>query len=140
MALVTIEGAYENGTVRLAETPVGIERARVMVTFLPESPVISEQKQKKDRKERKTTVRDVVVPVMPDPYPQALRDEYKALIQQKLRRLLTEEGAARLDAVRDEINRLDRQTETWSAAENGYHAVEQELAQVRRELEALPDA
>ncbi len=35
MALVSVEGTYENGEVHLSERPEGIERARVLVTFLP---------------------------------------------------------------------------------------------------------
>ena len=36
MALLTVEGVYENGRVALMETPPGIAHARVMVTFIPE--------------------------------------------------------------------------------------------------------
>lgn len=35
MALVTVEGVYEDGKVELNEKPEGVEKARVMVTFLP---------------------------------------------------------------------------------------------------------
>ncbi len=35
--LPTIEGVYEKGRVDLSENPPGIARARVLVTFLPES-------------------------------------------------------------------------------------------------------
>lgn len=35
MALLTLEGVYEDGRVALAEQPEGVERARVVVTFLP---------------------------------------------------------------------------------------------------------
>ncbi|HEY3283644.1 MAG TPA: hypothetical protein VGN26_15370 [Armatimonadota bacterium] len=31
---LTIEGVFENGVVRLCQTPPGIQRARVLVTFL----------------------------------------------------------------------------------------------------------
>ena len=34
--LTTIEGVYSDGKVELQETPLGIERARVIVTFLSE--------------------------------------------------------------------------------------------------------
>jgi hypothetical protein len=34
MMLLTIEGTYKNGKVELAETPAGVEGARVLVTFL----------------------------------------------------------------------------------------------------------
>ena len=40
--LTTIEGVYENGKVELAEQPAGIEKARVLVTFLKETtPALS---------------------------------------------------------------------------------------------------
>jgi hypothetical protein len=35
MILVTIEGIYENGKIELAGCPPGVDRARVLVTFLP---------------------------------------------------------------------------------------------------------
>ena len=38
MAIVTLEGTYEHGTVRLDEAPTGIKRARVFVTFVPDAP------------------------------------------------------------------------------------------------------
>jgi len=34
--LTTVEGGYENGRVELAERPVGVERAKVYVTFVKE--------------------------------------------------------------------------------------------------------
>lgn len=36
--LTTVEGVYENGCVVLAEQPVGVERARVYVTFVVDRP------------------------------------------------------------------------------------------------------
>jgi hypothetical protein len=35
MALLTVEGVYRNGKLELAEEPVGVEEARVLVVFLP---------------------------------------------------------------------------------------------------------
>ncbi len=35
MALLALEGTYENGRVELGELPEGIIRAKVVVTFLP---------------------------------------------------------------------------------------------------------
>lgn len=35
MALVTVEGIYEDGKIELCENPEGVTRSRVMVTFLP---------------------------------------------------------------------------------------------------------
>jgi hypothetical protein len=43
MALLTIEGVYEDGKIELAEKPADVQRARVMVTFLPESQLTEEQ-------------------------------------------------------------------------------------------------
>ncbi len=34
--LTTIEGVYKDGKIELNETPMGVEQARVIVTFLPE--------------------------------------------------------------------------------------------------------
>jgi len=36
--LTTVEGLYENGRVELAEQPLGVERAKVYVTFVVERP------------------------------------------------------------------------------------------------------
>jgi len=33
--LLTVEGTYTDGKVELAETPTGVKRAKVLVTFLP---------------------------------------------------------------------------------------------------------
>ena len=35
MALTAVEGIFRDGRVELAETPEGVEEARVMVVFLP---------------------------------------------------------------------------------------------------------
>lgn len=35
--LASIEGIYSNGRVQLSETPNGLDKARVIVTFLPDS-------------------------------------------------------------------------------------------------------
>jgi hypothetical protein len=42
MSPVTVEGIYENGKVTLLETPTGVEKARVKVTFLPGSETAGE--------------------------------------------------------------------------------------------------
>jgi len=36
MAVLTLKGIYEDGEIKLEEQPVGIVRAQVRVTFLPE--------------------------------------------------------------------------------------------------------
>jgi hypothetical protein len=35
----TIEGVFRNGKIELAETPLGVEEAKVIVTFLPDGAV-----------------------------------------------------------------------------------------------------
>jgi len=35
----TIEGVFRNGKIELAETPLGVDEARVIVTFLPDGAV-----------------------------------------------------------------------------------------------------
>ena len=36
MALLALEGVYEDGKIELKEQPAGVRKARVVVTFLPE--------------------------------------------------------------------------------------------------------
>jgi hypothetical protein len=36
MSLLTVEGTYKDGKIRLAEPPQGVQEARVLVTFLPQ--------------------------------------------------------------------------------------------------------
>src|SRR5579871_4826585 len=74
MTLVTIEGVYENGKVELAERPEGIERAKVMVTFLPEART---RRAEQNRKGTTRAARRAALPATDDRYPQTLRDEYK---------------------------------------------------------------
>ena len=40
--LATVQGIFENGRVELREDPPRVERARVIVTFLPEEPTAAE--------------------------------------------------------------------------------------------------
>lgn len=35
--LITIEGKYQNGQISLAEAPAGVQEAKVIVTFFPDS-------------------------------------------------------------------------------------------------------
>lgn len=137
MARMTVEGIYENGKVVLAARPEGIERAKVRVTFLIDARA---SRARQGGKGKEPDVQRAVPPEAQDRYSPILREEYKALIQKKLRRLLTEGDAARLKEVRAEINRLDGQTESWPARETRAREVEQELDNIRRELEAMPDA
>jgi hypothetical protein len=36
--VTTVEGVFRDGRIELRDAPPGVERARVIVTFLPESP------------------------------------------------------------------------------------------------------
>jgi len=71
-------------------------------------------------------------------YPARLMDEYRALIQKKFQRALTAEDATRLQIVREEINAIDRhrpRPDTWDVQ---HQKLQEELAQIRAEAEALP--
>ena len=46
MALLAVEGVYENGKVELAEQPADVQKARVVVTFLPEDTVTEEERRR----------------------------------------------------------------------------------------------
>lgn len=37
--LRTVEGVYENGSIKLSETPEGVSESRVIVTFLEAQPI-----------------------------------------------------------------------------------------------------
>jgi hypothetical protein len=137
MDMMTIEGVYRNGRVELAEYPEGVEQAKVVVTFLAEAET---GRTKSLRKGSASQVRSETALIAGDRYPEALRDEYEALIHKKLLRAMTEDEAARLEAVRAEINHLDRQSESWPAWERRADGVDLEIADLRQELEALPDA
>jgi hypothetical protein len=137
MALITIEGVYENGKVELTETPAGVERAKVVVTFLPD---VIAGRTKSVRTERSSQIQSENAPQAGEHYPTALQDEYEALIRKKLHRTMTAEEEVRLETVRAEINRRDRQSTSWSAWEQRAAEIDGELADMRRELEALPDA
>lgn len=43
MDALVLEGVYENGRIELRERPLGVRRARVRVTFLPESEATEEE-------------------------------------------------------------------------------------------------
>jgi hypothetical protein len=137
MDLIIIEGMYENGKVELAENPQGVELAQVRVIFLTQAQT---EQTKPVRTRGAAKVRSATAPLAANRYPQTLREEYETLIHKKLRRAMTPEEAVRLEAVRVEINRLDRQSGSWSAWERRAAGVEREVAALRQELEALPDA
>jgi len=74
----------------------------------------------------------------PGRYPAALEAEYNALLHKKFARTLTAEEALRLQAVRDEMSAIDRNYPDIRALQA--QKLSEELAQIRAELDALPDA
>ena len=73
----------------------------------------------------------------PGRYPAALEAEYNALLHKKFARTLTEAEALRLQAVRDEMAAIDRNFPDMRALQA--QKLREELAQLRAELDALPD-
>ena len=136
MTLITIEGIYENGKVELAELPEGVEWAKVRVTFLAETRDVEENAQHVAT----LSTAGEGLPVVEGRYPSSLREEYAALIHKTLHRTITPAEANRLEAVRAEINRIDSQSESWQAWEQRAAAMDAELAALKRQLEALPEA
>lgn len=74
------------------------------------------------------------------PYPEALNAEYEALIQMQWERALTENEQARLEAIKAEIDALDAGSDTHQIWEKQIAQIHQQLAAIRQEVEALPDA
>ncbi len=58
MALLAVEGVYENGKVELVEQPADVRWARVVITFLSEDTV-AEEERRRLAGERLPTVIDV---------------------------------------------------------------------------------
>ena len=73
-------------------------------------------------------------------YPSRLEAEYDVLIVKKLNRTLTEAEACRLQDIRNVIAEIDRLTLTDDIRVQRLDQIEAELAQLRAEIEALPDA
>lgn len=73
-------------------------------------------------------------------YPSALEAEYDALIEKKLNRTLTTVEACRLQDVRNVIAEIDRLTLTNDIRTERLNHIETELAEIRAEIDALPDA
>ena len=51
MALLAVEGIYQDGRVELKEKPEGVEKARVVVTFLPEPAETDTEAKERARQE-----------------------------------------------------------------------------------------
>ncbi|HLK56966.1 MAG TPA: hypothetical protein VKU00_10395 [Chthonomonadaceae bacterium] len=73
-------------------------------------------------------------------YPTALLQEYHALTDKKFKSTLTVAEAERLQAIRNEIAELDKQRPRPDTWDRQAEQLRQELAQLRAEIEALPDA
>jgi hypothetical protein len=73
----------------------------------------------------------------PGRYPAAVEAEYNALLQKKFARTLTEEEAQRLQAVRDEISAIDRNSLDMRTLQA--QKLREKLAHIRTELDTLPD-
>jgi len=70
-------------------------------------------------------------------YPAAVEAEYNALLQKKFARTLTEEEALRLQAVRDEMSAIDRNSPDIRALQA--QKLREELTHIRAELDTLPE-
>jgi hypothetical protein len=73
-------------------------------------------------------------------YPDALNDEYNALIQTQWQRALTAQEATRLEELKAQINAYDGAADSDSVWERSLTRIREQLAEIRREVEALPDA
>ena len=138
MAVVTLEGIYENGRVKLIGKPQGVKKANVTVIFSPTE--LEETQNNPPHPNPRVRTKNLTAPRLATRYPHALQEEYKALIQKKLHRTLTEEEAACLETVRAEINLRDRQSEAWTAWESRAQEIEAKLIALQQELESYPDA
>lgn len=74
-----------------------------------------------------------------DPYPPELRAAYRRLIDRKLAAGLTAPEEAELEQVRARINAADRSSAAWRERELAADAIDAELAELRREIEAMPE-
>lgn len=73
-------------------------------------------------------------------YPATLMAEYRTLVKKKLDRTLTREEADRFQAIQEQIVALDNQRPRPDTWDSQAQILREELAQIRAEVEALPDA
>jgi len=66
--LTAVEGIYENGEVELLERPEGLQRARVIVTFLPPPPA-EPSREREEARERMLNQMREGIPLGGPPYP-----------------------------------------------------------------------
>lgn len=77
--------------------------------------------------------------VIEDRYSKELRETYQSLIDRKLESGLTPEEEIELAETRAEINRIDQASPQWQVYEQAASVIDRELADLRREIEALPE-
>jgi hypothetical protein len=73
-------------------------------------------------------------------YPVALIDEYRTLVKMELNGSLTPNEASRIQSVREQINAIDRQRPRPDAWDIQRAKLQEELAQLRAEIDELPEA
>lgn len=73
-------------------------------------------------------------------YPEALNVEYNSLIKAQWQRALTEEKQSRLADIKAEMDAIDSVSEESLLFERQIAKIREQLANIRREAEALPDA
>ncbi len=76
----------------------------------------------------------------PREYPAELLAEYDVLVDKKLRRTITLKELTRLQELRYQINAIDRQRPGQDVWDIQAQKLRDEIAQLRSEVEALPDA
>lgn len=74
------------------------------------------------------------------PYLEALNAEYTALIEAQWQRMLAENEQERLEAIKAELNTLDTTSAAHRTQEQQIENIHRQLADIHREVEALPDA
>jgi hypothetical protein len=73
-------------------------------------------------------------------YPAQLNAEYSELVQAQWTRELTPDEAARLHAIKEQMNALDAKSETHISSNKALESIWRQLVAIREELEALPGA
>ncbi|HLK57328.1 MAG TPA: hypothetical protein VKU00_12235 [Chthonomonadaceae bacterium] len=73
-------------------------------------------------------------------YPELLNAEYNMLVQAQWQRALTPEEKTRLEEIRAQINAIDAASGADALWQRQMAQIREQLAEIRREVEALPDA
>ena len=77
---------------------------------------------------------------LPPSYPEDVNVEYSVLIETQWQRTLTQSEQERLEVVKVQIDAHDAASDTNRLWERQIDAIHQQLAAIRQEVEALPDA